>query len=281
MNGTSKQPGVIPLSIFECFESIGHYRDREFLFRVSYLEIYNETVGSCRHPSCLVLIRLEVHDLLNPEITQIKIQHDPRLGTVLVGAKEQVVMNPAQVRALNFAFDTPQVIALLQGGEAHRHVGSTDMNEKSSRSHTLFRLIIESKARSESSGLFPIVLFPGVTTSPHTDVPIRVSTLNLVDLAGSECAKMTNSKGIRAREAKYINQSLLTLSTIIHRLSEEDASGKAQHLPYRDSKLTRSVLPLNYFSSTCGSLVSIPSGFCRLLCQATLSYPSSVLSPQL
>jgi centromeric protein E len=47
MNGTSKQPGVIPLSIFECFESISHYRDREFLFRVSYLEIYNETVGVC------------------------------------------------------------------------------------------------------------------------------------------------------------------------------------------------------------------------------------------
>jgi hypothetical protein len=44
MNGTSKHPGVIPLSIFECFESISQYRDREFLFRVSYLEIYNETV---------------------------------------------------------------------------------------------------------------------------------------------------------------------------------------------------------------------------------------------
>jgi hypothetical protein len=69
-----------------------------------------------------------------------------------------------------------------------------------------------------------------------------VSTLNLVDLAGSESAKMTNSKGIRAREAKYINQSLLTLSTIIHRLSEEDGNNPkaAQHLPYRDSKLTRS-----------------------------------------
>jgi len=197
MNGTSKQPGVIPLSIFECFESISQFRDREFLFRVSYLEIYNETV----------------HDLLNPEVTQIKIQHDPKVGTILVGAKEQVVMNPAQV------------IALLQGGEAHRHVGSTDMNEKSSRAHTLFRLIIESKALSDSS-----------------DVPIRVSTLNLVDLAGSESAKMTNSKGIRAREAKYINQSLLTLSTIIHRLSEEDGNNNSkttQHLPYRDSKLTR------------------------------------------
>lgn len=83
-----------------------------------------------------------------------------------------------------------------------------------------------------------------------------MSTLNLVDLAGSENAKMTNSKGERAREAKHINQSLLTLSTIIHRLCDESvaaasiksASGSElggvpkksqQHLPYRDSKLTR------------------------------------------
>ena len=67
------------------------------------------------------------------------------------------------------------------------------------------------------------------------DSPIRISTFNLVDLAGSENAKMTNIQGERAREAKHINQSLLTLSLIIHRLSE----GGRQHLPFRDSKLTR------------------------------------------
>jgi hypothetical protein len=123
------------------------------------------------------------------------------------------------------------VLSLIKAGESYRHIGSTDMNEKSSRAHTLCRVIIESKDRAGSS-----------STSP-----IRVSTLNLVDLAGSESAKHTNSKGERLREAKYINQSLLTLSTIIHRLSEDRSlhntkSGNAtnkQHLPYRDSKLTR------------------------------------------
>lgn len=80
----------------------------------------------------------------------------------------------------------------------------------------------------------------------YSDRHVRVSTLNLVDLAGSENAKMTNSKGERAREAKFINQSLLTLSTIIHKLSEESVKGGGKkraaaptHLPYRDSKLTR------------------------------------------
>ena len=151
--------------------------------------------------------------MLNPQPAQIKIMHDPKLGTVLTGVKEQIVMNPEQV------------IALLQGGEAHRHVGHTDMNEKSSRAHTLFKLIVESKEIRVSKG--------------KSSGPVRVSTLNLIDLAGSENAKMAKTTGERAREGKFINQSLLTLSTIIQRLSEEKSGSQKQHLPYRDSKLTR------------------------------------------
>ena len=195
MNGTSKQPGIIPLAVYDSFSLVEEYTDREFLFRASYLEVYNE----------------QVKDLLNPDpihASSIKIQHDPKLGTVISGVKEQVVAN------------AQQVMALLQGGESHRHVGSTNMNEKSSRAHTIFRLKIESKER-------------------FSNTSVRVSTLNLIDLAGSENARMTGSTGDRAKEAKFINQSLLTLSTIIQRLSEESSSAKRQHLPYRDSKLTR------------------------------------------
>lgn len=121
---------------------------------------------------------------------------------------------------------------MIRAGEAQRHIGSTDMNEKSSRAHTIFRLVIESKELVAKS-----------TTPAKKSAPVKVSVLNLIDLAGSESAKLTNSKGDRAREAKFINQSLLTLSTIIQRLSEDRATQnlgrKAQHLPYRDSKLTR------------------------------------------
>ena len=196
MNGTQSQPGIIPQSIYFCFDSIQHhFTNREFLIRVSYLEVYNE----------------QVKDLLNTEPSLIKIQYDSKLGTVLSGVKEQVVLN------------SQQVIALLKAGEAHRHVGNTDMNEKSSRAHTILKLIIESKQREDAA-----------------DTPVRVSVLNLVDLAGSENAKMTNSMGDRAREAKCINQSLLTLSLIIQRLSKEKSSTThKQYLPYRDSKLTR------------------------------------------
>ncbi|KAH9657011.1 kinesin-like protein KIN-7D [Citrus sinensis] len=88
-------------------------------------------------------------------------------------------------------------LSFIAAGEEHRHVGSNNFNLLSSRSHTIF-------------------------------------TLNLIDLAGSESSK-TETTGLRRKEGSYINKSLLTLGTVIGKLSE----GKASHVPYRDSKLTR------------------------------------------
>lgn len=95
MTGSSSQPGIIPQAIHHCFDSINLYSDREFLVRVSYLEIYNE----------------QIKDLLNTEVVAIKIQQDPRNGVIVSGLKEQVVVNPEQT------------ISLIKAGEAHRHVG--------------------------------------------------------------------------------------------------------------------------------------------------------------
>ena len=194
MNGTARSPGLIPHASFDIFEMIEATPDRAFSVRLAYLELYRE----------------QVLDLLNPDVTaseRIKIQFDPKVGTVITGLTEESVSSPQQI------------MVLLQRGEALRHVGATDMNEKSSRAHTIFRLLIESKSRDP------------------TDLVTRKSTLNLIDLAGSENARMTNAIGDRAKEAKFINQSLLTLSTIIQRLGEVRSGGG--HLPFRDSKLTR------------------------------------------
>ncbi len=92
MNGVHSQPGVIPQAVQSCFEAVNSYPEREFLLRVSYLEVYNE----------------QIKDLLNTEPAVVKIQHDPKLGTVLSGVKEQVVLN------------YQQVFALIKAGEAHR-----------------------------------------------------------------------------------------------------------------------------------------------------------------
>lgn len=108
-------------------------------------------------------------------------------------------------------------------GEQHRKVGCTAMNEDSSRSHTLCRLVIEGTRAVRSSSAAPAA---GSSTS--------TATLCLIDLAGSESAKATVSRGQRM-EGAYINKSLLTLGTVIHKL----AAGQSGHVPFRDSKLTR------------------------------------------
>ncbi|GMH68023.1 hypothetical protein TL16_g04829, partial [Triparma laevis f. inornata] len=102
-----------------------------------------------------------------------------------------------------------------------RSVGSTGMNERSSRSHTIFRITLESRE----------------------DTTVRVSTLNLVDLAGSESVRHTGAEGQRQKEGGKINQSLLTLSMVIQSLGQAASSNQHVHIKYRDSKLTRILQP--------------------------------------
>ncbi|NXY47317.1 KI18A protein, partial [Ceuthmochares aereus] len=66
---------------------------------------------------------------------------------------------------------------------------------------------------------------------------VRVAKMSLVDLAGSERARATNTKGARFIEGTNINRSLLALGSVINALA--DPKSKKQHIPYRNSKLTR------------------------------------------
>ncbi|KAF3435772.1 hypothetical protein FNV43_RR22864 [Rhamnella rubrinervis] len=199
MHGDQNSPGIIPLAIKDVFSIIqdvsAHlnsihcdlYSRKRVLLRVSYLEIYNEVIN----------------DLLDPTGQNSTLREDAQ-GTYVEGIKEEVVLSPGH--ALSF----------IAAGEEHRHVGSNNFNLLSSRSHTIFTLMIESSAHGDE--------YDGVV----------FSQLNLIDLAGSESSK-TETTGLRRKEGSYINKSLLTLGTVIGKLSE----GKASHVPYRDSKLTR------------------------------------------
>ncbi|CAA6656394.1 unnamed protein product [Spirodela intermedia] len=177
MHGDQASPGMIPLAIKDVFSMIQDTPGREFLLRVSYLEIYNEVIN----------------DLLDPTGQNLRVREDAQ-GTYVEGIKEEVVLSPGH--ALSF----------VAAGEEHRHVGSNNFNLLSSRSHTIFTLMIESSAHGdEYDGVIYSQLFKTETT------------------------------GLRRKEGSYINKSLLTLGTVIGKLSE----GKASHIPYRDSKLTR------------------------------------------
>ena len=114
-----------------------------------------------------------------------------------------------------------EVFDLMEAGQMQRKVGVTNMNDRSSRSHTIFRIIIES--------------MEGANDQDREGKAIMVSHLNLVDLAGSERASQTGSVGERFREGANINKSLMALGQVISKLSE----GSKEHVPFRTSKLTR------------------------------------------
>lgn len=106
----------------------------------------------------------------------------------------------------------------MNTGNQNRSVGETLMNKDSSRSHSMFTLHIESAEKG-----------------PDGADRFVAGKLNLVDLAGSERISKTGVTGDRLKEAQKINLSLSALGNVISALVE----GKSQHVPYRDSKLTR------------------------------------------
>ncbi|KAJ1032462.1 hypothetical protein NDA16_000486 [Ustilago loliicola] len=218
MSGSDQEPGVIPRAVEQVFSAIKEEQsDREFLLRVSYLEIYNETLKDLLAPLPPVGGERPAsptkggssHAAGQSQSSTLRIIEDQKQNRVLItGLREEIVT------------DSSAVLELITRGQEERHVGATDWNERSSRSHCVFTLTIESR--------------PLHTTS-SSGKEVRISQLNLIDLAGSERAA---SQAERRKEGAFINKSLLTLGTVIGKLTEPSDSGDA-HVPYRDSKLTR------------------------------------------
>jgi hypothetical protein len=112
--------------------------------------------------------------------------------------------------------------AVMEKGNKLRTTGATLMNAESSRSHSIFTVIIEMSTVGEDG-------------KDH----IKRGKLNLVDLAGSERPSKTGATGARMKEGIKINLSLTALGNVISALVENASGGKVRHIPYRDSKLTR------------------------------------------
>jgi hypothetical protein len=163
----------------------------QFLVRVSFLEIYND----------------DVYDLLNVETRpKMEVKESKDKGIFVKDLSTYVVKN------------TTEVLKVMRKGAKSRQVGATKMNPGSSRSHSIFTVMIET-----------------CVTDAAGETHYRAGKLNLVDLAGSERQKKTGAEGDRLAEAKAINLSLSALGNVIKAL----VSGKAKHVPFRDSKLTR------------------------------------------
>ncbi|XP_019422234.1 PREDICTED: kinesin-like protein KIN-7H isoform X7 [Lupinus angustifolius] len=158
--------------------------------------------------SAIEIYNESVRDLLSEDSTPLRLLDDPERGTVIEKLIEETLR------------DWNHFTELIALCETQRQIGDTPLNNASSRSHQILRLTIQSSALE----------FQGSDKSSSL-----LASVNFVDLAGSERVSQTNSAGTRLKEGSHINRSLLTLGTVIRKLSR----GRNGHIPFRDSKLTR------------------------------------------
>jgi hypothetical protein len=200
--GNAENPGITPSCCIGIFKLIAEEKKNNYRVRVSYLELYNE----------------ELKDLLNPDGGPLKIIDDKKMGPIVKGLTDWVVKNPDEISAK------------IEKGEGNRSYGYTDMNANSSRSHVIFKMLIESRPVKDGETGGNLVMDWGkIKKEP------AIAAVHLVDLAGSERQGKTNATGSRLKEGININKSLTCLGLVINKLVE----GGKGHIPFRDSKLTR------------------------------------------
>ncbi|KAK1898519.1 Kinesin heavy chain isoform 5A [Dissostichus eleginoides] len=182
------QMGIIPRIAEDIFDHIFAMDENlEFHIKVSYFEIYMD----------------KIRDLLDVTKTNLSVHEDKNRVPFVKGCTERFVSSP------------DEVMDVIDQGKAARHVAVTNMNEHSSRSHSIFLINIKQE---------------------HVETEQKLcGKLYLVDLAGSEKVSKTGAAGAVLDEAKNINKSLSALGNVISALAE----GTKTHVPYRDSKMTR------------------------------------------
>ena len=198
--------GIIPLTLEELFKQIKNDKDIiDSQISVSFIEIYNESIN----------------DLLDSSKINLDLRETPN--------REVIVNNLTEIKIRNHE----QALNLLIKGNESRIVASTKLNEKSSRSHVIFRLNIEITKNVKKNNF----------GEEEIEKVLLKNHINLIDLAGSENSNKTGCVGQRLKEGSNINKSLLALSNVINKLSQNtgnnNSSSQNFFVNYRDSKLTR------------------------------------------
>ncbi|KAK6464378.1 P-loop containing nucleoside triphosphate hydrolase protein [Scheffersomyces coipomensis] len=209
--------GIIPRVLVELFKKLNRNKDFEdndddFLVKCSFLELYNEDLRD--------LLDDDSEDNLKNLKRKLRI-YEVNNESGNTNKKSIMIQNLNEEYINNFN----QGFKILKRGLKKRKTASTKLNNFSSRSHTIFTINLFKKSKVNGE------LF-------------KISKMNLVDLAGSENINKSGAINQRAKEAGSINQSLLTLGRVINILSEFGGNSNTNnnnlnHIPYRESKLTR------------------------------------------
>ncbi|XP_062868886.1 kinesin-like protein KIF14 [Trichomycterus rosablanca] len=204
MMGFGEEPGVIPRFCEELFLRMSSADKKEVTchLEMSYFEVYNEKIHDL----------LVAKDELNQKKMPLRVREHPVDGPYVADLSTNVVSSYADIQTW------------LKLGNKQRATAATGMNDKSSRSHSVFTLVM-TQTKTE------------LVEGEEHDHRI-ISRINLVDLAGSERCTTAQTSGDRLREGASINKSLLTLGKVISSLSEQAQSRKNVFIPYRESVLT-------------------------------------------
>uniref|UniRef100_A0A8D0GUQ1 Kinesin-like protein n=1 Tax=Sphenodon punctatus TaxID=8508 RepID=A0A8D0GUQ1_SPHPU len=180
---------------------------------LTMVELYNCMDQIKEDKLCTVAVSyLEVY---NEQIRDLLVNSGPL--AVREDAQKGVVV---QGLTLHQPKSAEEILQMLDYGNKNRTQHPTDVNATSSRSHAVFQIYLRQQDKTASISR-----------------NVRIAKMSLIDLAGSERASAANTKGARLREGANINRSLLALGNVINALA--DPKSKKQHIPYRNSKLTR------------------------------------------
>ncbi|KAL1774949.1 kinesin KIF14 isoform X1 [Sigmodon hispidus] len=203
MMGLNEEPGIISRFCEDLFAQVAKKQTSEVSYHLemSFFEVYNE----------------KIHDLL-----VCKGENGQRKQPLRV--REHPVSGPyVEALSMNVVSSYSDIQSWLELGNKQRATAATGMNDKSSRSHSVFTLVM-TQTKTE------------LVEGEEHDHRIT-SRINLIDLAGSERCSTAHTSGERLKEGASINKSLLTLGKVISALSEQ-ANGKRVFIPYRESVLT-------------------------------------------
>ena len=218
ISGGEEDMGILPRSVQHVFDSLRRKStespDKVSMVCLTYVELYNNNLND--------LLGESASACYDGEGSTLKIHEHPKLGIYLTGSPG--IRTPVS--------SPEECMAMIQKGNKTRATGSTNLNERSSRSHTVITLEIITREVGDAS-----IASEGI---------VSVGKLNLVDLAGSERVKLSGASGQTLEEAKQINKALSVLGDVLNSLGKYHQSLHSSdyrvvsppHIPYRNSKLT-------------------------------------------
>lgn len=202
---TSSEAGIIPRFCQEIFQRIDQLKGKVHVeIEVSYFEIYNEKIHD------LLAISTNMLNTSNQR-EKLRVREHPLDGPYVVNLSTHPVSSYMSLR--NW----------LSLGNSHRATAATGMNDKSSRSHSIFNIMLNMSDVNANATV-------------GDNVQTKRSKISLVDLAGSERLSQTCTTGDRLKEGVSINSSLLILGRVIAALADPKKMGA--FVPYRESVLT-------------------------------------------